>query len=98
MGTVHITLATAGGPSSHMPAFNAGAEGSETLTSSGSASATTISAKTNFTMAYITTDTAIWVKSGGTPTAAPNDQWYMQADSVLSLYLNAGDKLSVIDA
>ena len=94
MGVVNIVFAST--ESGGLPAFRGGALASETVTSSGTAEPSINSAPIKCVV-RITTDTAVYARTGPVAVAASGD-WYILAGTTLDLVVNAGDVVSVIDA
>lgn len=97
MAIVNIVFASTGGPTGAIPAYNGGAMSAENVTSSGTSvqsSASPIGAAARITAI----DAAVYVKTGGNPTAATGDQWYIATGATLDLFVNSGDRIAVISA
>lgn len=98
MGTVNVVIGTVGGLSGSAQAYNGSPESAENVTSSATSAATTNTAVRDGLCARVTTDTAVYVKTGASPTAAAGTDWYLPANGTIDLFLNTGDKVAVIDA
>ena len=98
MGTVNVTFASVGGPSGAMPAYNGRSQASENITSSGTSAQSTNTAPRSGTVARIAAvDASVYVKTGDNPTAAAGD-WFLALGTTIDLFLEAGDKVAVINA
>lgn len=70
----------------------------ETVTPSGTSAATTAAANAAQNVCRVTTDTAIYVAFGATPTASSSAGLYVPAGSVEYFRVSSGNKAAVITA
>lgn len=98
MATVNIVFATIGGPSGAANAYNGGVLASENVTSSG-VSAQSAASPTGCVARVTPMDGAVYVKADSSdPTAAAGSDYLVMTGSTVDLFINAGDKVAVIDA
>ncbi len=97
MGTVNVVFAGVGGTERTQPAYNGAPLAAENVTSSGT-SAQSAAAPIACATRIHAVDAAVYVKTGANPTAAAGDDWYVASGGTLDLFVNAGDKVAVINA
>jgi hypothetical protein len=89
MATIHVTMfsATANGSASF---YAASPRVAETITSSGSSQATTITALTGETASIVASGGAVWVLAGTSPTAVSGAGYLLPDGGRLELYPMVG--------
>ena len=106
MATINITFGFVGGKGgkdTHSPTFRAHGA-SQTVTSAGTSTQSTISAPTvtsggvGVAALRLYSDVAIWYSIGQNPVAAANTTMYLPAGAVEYPYADKGDKIAVLEA
>lgn len=100
MATVHVTIGAVGvnnGYGSVIHVYNGHDIRSETITSSGTTAAGSLTARKG-QVAKISCETAVYANCGATPTASATTGVYIEGGAPAYIMMQEGDVIAVIDA